>query len=113
MTSRTITGAEAKALGTREKWALLSPHLKRHGREALAYATLQEGMEYFVDDCGYIAFITVRHPVLARQGRRIALSDPICAPENRTALIQKFLADHRQAAFAVISEQCAEVLRGM
>jgi len=113
MPCKTIVGPEAKTLGHHAKWTMLSPHLRRYGSEALAYATLQEGMEYFVDDSGYIAFITVRHPVLARQGRRIALSDPICAPENRTTLIQKFLADHPHAAFAVISEPCAEVLRGM
>ena len=113
MPSRTIVGAEARALGQHAKWVMLSPHLKRYGGESLAYATLQEGLEYFIDDCGYIAFISVRHPVLARQGRRIALSDPICAPENSARLIQNFLNDHPYAGFAVISEQCAEVLRGL
>jgi lysylphosphatidylglycerol synthetase-like protein (DUF2156 family) len=113
MTSRTITGAEAKALGTREKWQLLSPHLRRHGREALAYATLQHGMEYFIDDLGYIAFNTVTHPVFARQPRRIALSDPICAPDDLPTLIGRFLEGNPRAAFAVVSELCAHTLRGL
>jgi lysylphosphatidylglycerol synthetase-like protein (DUF2156 family) len=113
MTSRTIAGAEAKALGTREKWQLLSPYLRRHGREALAYATLQQGMEYFITPAGYIAFNTVSHPVFARRPRRIALSDPICAREDVRSLVEAFLAENPRAAFAVISEACAETLRGM
>jgi lysylphosphatidylglycerol synthetase-like protein (DUF2156 family) len=111
MTSRTITGAEAKALGTREKWALLSPFLRRYGREALSYATLQDGMEYFIDPRGYIAFNTVTHPVFARKPRRIALSDPICAPEDLPHLVRSFLSDNPRAAFAVVSESCATALR--
>jgi lysylphosphatidylglycerol synthetase-like protein (DUF2156 family) len=113
MTSRTITGAEARALGPREKWTLLSPHLRQHGREALAYATLQQGMEYFLDGTGYIAFNTVTHPVFARKPRRIALSDPVCAREDLRGLVGRFLAENPRAAFAVVSESCGEALRGM
>jgi lysylphosphatidylglycerol synthetase-like protein (DUF2156 family) len=113
MTSRTITGAEAKALGTREKWTLLSAHLRRHGREALAYATLQQGMEYFVDGTGYVAFNTITHPVFARKPKRIVLSDPVCAPEDLRGLVGRFLADNSRVAFVVVSEACAEALRSM
>lgn len=113
MTSRTITGAEAKALGNREKWELLSPHLQRYGSEALAYATLQDGMEYFVDPRGYIAFNTVTHPVFARKPRRMVLSDPICAPEDLPHLVQAFLSENPRAAFVVISDRCAAALRRM
>src|SRR5215211_7614994 len=100
---RTIKGAEAKNFTWEDKWALLSPHLRRHGREALAYATLQQGMEYFVDPRGYIAFNTVTHPVFARAARRIVLSDPICAHEDLPHLVRSFLSDNPRAAFAVIS----------
>lgn len=113
MTSRTITGAEATALGAREKWALLAPHLRRHGRESLAYATLQQGMEYFIDRAGYIAFNTVTHPVFARKPKRIVLSDPVCAREDLPGLVRRFLDDNPRAAFVVISEACAETLRKM
>lgn len=92
---------------------MLSPHLRRHGREALAYATLQEGMEYYVEDKGYIAFATVRHPVFARQPRRIVLSDPVCAPAELPGLVRRFLAENPRAAFAVVSEECATTLRGL
>jgi lysylphosphatidylglycerol synthetase-like protein (DUF2156 family) len=111
MPSKLIAGPEAKACGRHEKWVLLSPHLTRHGREALAYSTLQDGLEYFIDDTGYIAFTSVTHPVLARKTRRIVLSDPVCAPGDYEKLIRSFLANHPHAAFVVISEACAEVLR--
>src|SRR3954471_6519264 len=111
MPSKLITGPQAKALSRHEKWILLSPHLSRHGREALAYSTLQEGLEYFIDDTGYIAFTTVRHPVLARKTRRMVLSDPVCAADDYEKLIKAFLADHPYVAFVVISEACAAVLR--
>jgi len=112
-TVQVIEGAAAKALDRKAKWELLSPFLKQHGREALAYATLQEGMEYFVAPTGYIAYTTVRHPVLAPKPRRITLSDPVCAPEDLPGLVEMFLADNPRAAFGVISEACAEVLRDM
>ena len=54
-----ILGADAKNIDREEKWRLLSPHFLKHGTEALAYATLQQGMEYFVHDLGYIAFTSV------------------------------------------------------
>lgn len=110
---RTILGDEAKALGREEKWALLSPHLKQHGREALAYATLQSGMEYLVDDSGYIAFTSVQHPVFARKGRRIVLSDPVCSAKDLPGFLERILAQHPDTVFAVISEQCAEALRNL
>jgi lysylphosphatidylglycerol synthetase-like protein (DUF2156 family) len=108
-----MEGTATQTLGAQEKWELLSPFLKRYGREALSYATLQTGMEYFVDDTGYIAYTSVRHPVFARKTKRIVLSDPVCAPENMAKLVANFLAGNPRAAFGVISESCAEVLRKM
>jgi len=110
---RIIEGAAARALARETKWGLLSPFLRQYGRQALAYATLQEGMEYFIDETGYIAYTTVRHPVLARRPKRIVLSDPVCAPEALPQIIRRFLAKDPRGVFGVISEQCAEVLRAM
>ncbi|HYG24844.1 MAG TPA: DUF2156 domain-containing protein [Verrucomicrobiae bacterium] len=113
MNARTIEGGEAKALGQKEKWDLLSPHLKQHGREALAYATLQSGLEYFIDECGYIAFTTVKHPVFARKPRKICFSDPVCALEDYPRIIRRFLQAHPRAAFGCVSEACAVVLNDL
>jgi len=113
MEFRIIEADAAKALGQEEKWRLLSPFLKRHGREALAYATLQAGMEYFVDDTGYIAYTTVRHPVFARKAKKITFSDPVCAQQDVPKIIHRFLSVNPRAVFGVISEACAEVLSGL
>jgi len=108
-----LESTEAKSLSREAKWRLLSPFLKKHGSQSLAYATLQEGLEYFIDDCGYIAYTSVYHPVFARRTRRIALSDPVCAPENHGILVERFIKHYPSAAFAVISERFAEVLRSL
>ncbi len=108
-----ITGEAAKGLSSEEKWQLLSPFLKNYGTQSLAYATLQQGMEYFIHETGYIAYNSVVHPVLARKPRRVSLSDPICAPEDYQRIIKAFLAADPYASFGVISEPCAEVLRGI
>lgn len=113
MDYRIIQGSEAKSLGPKEKWTVFGPHLSRHGREALSYATLQEGMEYFIHPHGYIAFTSVVHPVFARQGRRFALADPVCAEDDLPTVIGAFLDFAPQVSFAVVSERCASVLRRM
>ena len=113
METRIIQGTEAQLLGQQEKWAMLSPFLRRYGREALSYATLQEGMEYFINPTGYIAFTSVKHPVFARKVRRMVLSDPLCADEDLPRLVRAFLDFAPRAAFVVVSERCAGVLREM
>lgn len=109
-----VLGAEAKAWARKEKWEALSPFLRQHGREALSYATIQDGLEYFIDDeLGYVAFTSVIHPVFARKTKRIVLSDPVCSRENLPKLLGKFLEQNPQAVFVVVSEHCAEVLRSL
>ncbi len=68
-------------------------------------------MEYFVDDCGYISFTTVQHPVFAPRSRKIVFCNPVCAPGDYWKLIRNFLSEHPRAAFACVSEDCAAVLR--
>jgi lysylphosphatidylglycerol synthetase-like protein (DUF2156 family) len=111
MSGRLIVGIQAKSLGRKEKWALLSPHLRLHGREALSYATLQDGLEYFLHDKGYIAFTTVRHAVFSRRPKAIVLSDPVCVAGDYRRIIADFLVQSPDAVFTVVSEACAAVLR--
>jgi lysylphosphatidylglycerol synthetase-like protein (DUF2156 family) len=110
MAERIIEGEAAKSLGQKEKWDLLSPFLRRHGHEALSYATLQSGLEYFITSAGYIAYITVRHPVFARKPKRIAFSNPVCAEGDFEQMVRDFTAVNSNAVFACISESFAEVL---
>jgi len=105
-----IESDAAKSLGRKEKWNLLSPFLRQHGQEALSYATLQAGLEYFITPAGYIAYTTVRHPVFARKPRRIAFSNPICAERDYEQIVRDFTAENPQAVFACISERFAERL---
>ena len=109
MSDTTITST--RFANSQKKWEALGGHFNRHGREALAFATLQEGMEYFVHELGYLAFNTVVHPVFARKPKCIVLSDPVCARADLPALVKAFLEKHPRAVFAVASEACAEVLR--
>ncbi|HSA10411.1 MAG TPA: DUF2156 domain-containing protein [Candidatus Paceibacterota bacterium] len=111
--ARIIEGEEARSLGRKDKWNLVSPFLTQHGREGIAYATLQEGMEYFITESGYIAYTRVQHPLFARQAKRIVFSDPVCAPQDLSNLIRGFLARDPRAAFCIISEECAAALRPM
>lgn len=112
--TRSILGPEARNLDAETKWALLSPFIRRHGRDALSYATLQQGMEYFVhDDLGYIAFTTATHPVFARKPKRIVLADPVCDRKDLQPLVAAFLKEHPAAVFGVVSGHCAGVLRPM
>ena len=108
-----LEGEDARRFSREEKWRRLSPFLRQHGREGLAYATLQEGLEYFITEHGYIAYTRVQHPVFARKANRITFSDPICSPKDLPGLVKAFLAEDPRAAFGVISEECAEVLRPM
>lgn len=108
-----ILGKEAKSLGIAEKWPMLSPFLKQYGRQALAYASLQDDMEYYIDEDGYIPFVSVRHLVFAPFGKRIVLADPIAAYENYPRIIKRFLDTHPHAAFVYISEQCADALKSL
>src|SRR5882762_2249813 len=112
--AETIIEAEAaKSLGRKEKWDLLSPFLRQYGHEALSYATLQSGLEYFTTPAGYIAYTTIRHPVFARKPKRIAFSNPICAERGYERIVRDFMAVKPNAVFACISESFAEVLHNL
>jgi len=107
MAERIIEAEAAKSFGRKEKWDLLSPFLQQHGHEALSYATLQAGLEYFITPAGYIAYTTVRHPVFARTPKRIAFSNPVCAEKDFVGIVREFTAVKPNAVFACISESFA------
>jgi lysylphosphatidylglycerol synthetase-like protein (DUF2156 family) len=112
MVARIIEGEEVRRLEGKVKWDLLSPHLKQHGGNAFSYATLQEGMEYFLDTSrGYIAYATITHPVFAPCSKRIVLGDPVCSLEDASSLVDDFLTFGKKPVFAVIGERVAELLR--
>src|SRR3989344_4745782 len=80
--------------------------IKQYGSSSQAYSSLQEGMEYFDVEEGFIAF--------ARFGTfrdiPFVLSDPIVPDHALEAVLDKFLAAHPKAAFFHISERLADPL---
>jgi len=109
-----IEGEKAESLDREEKWRLLSPYLRRHGREALSYATLQGNMEYFiVEDKGYVAYVSVRHFAFAPRGVKIALVDPVCAVSDYSDVVGALMEHCRHVVFVPASKELAQALRPM
>ena len=108
---RLVEGEAAKRFRREEKERWLLPFVRTHGTEALSYATLQADLEYFITDRGFIAYTKAFHPVLAPRGRYITLENPLCAREDRLALVQSFLEWNPGACFFIISEDFAQQLR--
>lgn len=102
-----------KDASVHEKWKVLHPFLKKYGDGAFSYATLQEGLEYFLTDDGYIAYTTVKHPVFAPKGKRIALGEPVCNKNNIESLVDEFLKESPKAVFVPVYEECASVLHNI
>ena len=99
MAIQIIEAQAARSFGAKEKWALLSPFLEQHGREALAYATLQGGMEYFIDDCGYLAF-ALNSDISLRPSR-------MCIQERKTFSRQSVIGAVEREVFARSDENCS------
>lgn len=79
--------------------------VKRHGDFSLAYSSaVQDGLSYFGDADGYIAFA-------GKMGSVIALGDPVAEDERKAGLVKNFVAAARPC-FAEISQGTAELLSG-
>ena len=114
MKSNTITDFQNfKLLTMPEKWELFSPFLRQYGRQAFSYATLQQGMEYFVNELGYVAYVTVVHPILSPKPLRIVFCDPVCAESDYLSFLKSFFAEYPNVVFGMISENFATVLRSI
>src|ERR1700681_1997757 len=78
--------------------------LRQHGTFTLAYsAAFQEGLEYFGDDHGFIAYKMVG-------GTALALADPVGPPENREGLIRAFVQAKSDVCFCQASRPTAALL---
>ncbi|MGN6550827.1 MAG: phosphatidylglycerol lysyltransferase domain-containing protein [Pararhizobium sp.] len=81
--------------------------VRRHGDFSIAYSSaVQNGLSYFGDARGYIAFA-------AKMGTIFALGDPVAAPQDRAELIRRFVAAAGRPCFVQIERQTAEVLAGL
>jgi lysylphosphatidylglycerol synthetase-like protein (DUF2156 family) len=80
--------------------------LQSFGRGSLAYSSLQEGMEYFMHENGYVAYKQLKdgkHSV-------VVLADPICEPAFRKEFMEAFLQYKHDPVFLHINHDTATVL---
>jgi lysylphosphatidylglycerol synthetase-like protein (DUF2156 family) len=81
--------------------------LRQYGSFTLAYsAAFQEGLEYFGNDHGFLAYKMVGRTALA-------LADPVTSPANCEVLIREFVQANSDVCFCQISRSTAELLAGM
>lgn len=84
----------------------LEPYLRTWGQSCLSYSLFQPGMKYYVEDgVGFVAYYPFRHPLLAPFGRKIVLTNPVCAPEDARGMLERFIAKYKR----VIVLQCNAV----
>jgi len=80
--------------------------LKQYGSHPMSFSTMQPDMAYFeLPGAGYIAY--AQH-----WGMQFALADPVCAPQMREQLIDRFLERFPRALFVQVSKAVVEHLYG-
>ncbi len=92
--------------------AVLRRYLCQHGRGCMAYSTLQPGLEYFVHErLGYLAYLPLRHPLLAPRRLHVVIGNPIGEVGAYGALLDAYLQRPGAAAtvFLHVTEAFAEV----
>jgi lysylphosphatidylglycerol synthetase-like protein (DUF2156 family) len=81
--------------------------LRQYGTSTLAYsAAFQDGLEYFGNDEGFLAFRMVGRTALV-------LGDPVTSRENCEVLIRAFVEEKSDVCFCQVSRPTAEILAGM
>jgi len=79
-------------------------YLKQFGSHSQAFSTLQPGMQYFdLAGIGYIAY-------MRKWGGVFVLSDPVCAPENFAAMLERFHTCFPNASYIQVSRSVVEIL---
>ncbi len=91
-----------------DKLEILYPYLKKFGKEALSYSTLQEGLEYFlVKDYGYISYISCKNT-------KVILSNPVCNKKTYKNITDLFTKHFNcNFLFTLIDEEYSDVLRSL
>jgi lysylphosphatidylglycerol synthetase-like protein (DUF2156 family) len=101
--TRPLAPADADAhaeLARRVAW------LKDYGSHPMSFSTMQPDMAYFeLPGVGYIAYAQY-------WGMQFALADPVCAPEQRAPLIDRFLERFPRAVFVQVSKAVVDHLHG-
>jgi lysylphosphatidylglycerol synthetase-like protein (DUF2156 family) len=78
--------------------------LKQYGSHAMSFSTMQPDMAYFeLPGAGYIAY--AQH-----WGMQFALADPVCAPQQRAQMLDRFLERFPRAVFVQVSKAVVDHL---
>ena len=86
---------------TEQQQILRFVHL--HGRGSVAYSTLQDGLDYFIDErYGFFAFMPLVHAILAPRGLNVVIGDPVAARSDYAALLDSYLEKNTAAATAFL-----------
>lgn len=80
--------------------------LRSFGRGSLAYSSLQEGLQYFMHEHGYIAYRQLKDG----KNSVVVLADPICAPEHRREFLDAFLKFKSDPVFLHVTHDTGEIL---
>lgn len=82
-------------------------YLKRYGNHLLAYASLQDGLDFYLEaPVGYIAFRSTDRLL----SRPLVFGDPICDSHFKNKLLESFIIKHPNPIFLQVSRHTAEVL---
>ncbi len=74
--------------------------VRAHGRDPISYSTLQPGLSYFDCSYGYVAYRSAL-------GFDLTLGPPVCAAEDRPALLERFLRARRRPIFFYLQAEDA------
>lgn len=81
-------------------------NLQRFGRGSLAYSSLQEGLQYFMHEFGYAAYVQLKDS----KDSVVVLADPICQPNKRKEFIDAFLQHKSDPVFLHITHETGAIL---
>ncbi len=114
MTTTTLGYDELIRIGKKGKWDLLGPYLKKYGTGCMSYSTMQDRFEYFVyEDVGYIGYLNFKHPVFAKDGKKVVLANPIADVKDYKKITEEFLKQSKDVIFLEINSEFAKVLNDL
>ncbi len=78
--------------------------LKKHGTHSQSFSTLQPEMRYFdIPGMGYIGY-------MKKWGMNFVLADPVCAPEHREIMLERFERSVSNCCYVQVSKPVVDIL---
>ncbi|MBK7864212.1 MAG: DUF2156 domain-containing protein [Archangiaceae bacterium] len=80
--------------------------VRQFGSDPIAYSTLQPGLRYFDVSYGYVAYARAA-------GFALTLGPPVCAPQDRAALIEAFARRVSRPVFFYLQRDAADLVKSL